>query len=86
MDQKLPFDYRAIEQDEFIHKYNQIVFRQLHEDRKYRIVQNEHKFQPYEFPRTAKAVELYSVNQERLLALLNAYPCAAKIMTNYCIK
>ena len=86
MDQKLPFDYRAIEQDEFIHKYNQIVFTKLHEQRKMKIVWNKHKFEPYEFPRTAKVVELYSVNHERLLALLNAYPSAAKIMKDYCVK
>ena len=31
MDCQLPFDYRAIEKDEYIHRYQQVVMRDLHE-------------------------------------------------------
>ena len=60
--------------------------RDLPYTRREQIIFNEHRFRPYEFPKTAKEVELYSVKRETILALLNAYPRANKMMRDYAIK
>ena len=72
----LPLDYRAAAEDEYFTKYNLTVIQPMHALRKEQIVYNQHRFRPYEYPRTAKEVELYTIEKHRLLALLNAFPRA----------
>ena len=86
MRDELPFDYRASSEDEFFGKYGITITQPLHEYRKRQIIHNEHRFRPNEYPKTAKVVESYTIEKDRLLALLNAFPRANKIMTDYCVK
>ena len=82
----LPFDYRASSEDEFFTKYGLTITQPLHELRKRQIIHNEHRFRPNEYPKTAKEVESYTIDKDRLLALLNTFPRANKIMRDYCVK
>lgn len=72
----LPLDYRAAAEDEYFSKYNLTVIQPMHALRKEQIVYNQHRFRPYEYPKTAKEVELYTIEKHRLLALLDAFPRA----------
>ena len=87
MDAKLPFNYRAITSEEYNQEAfeNQVTFNKMYRDRKEKIIFNEHKFQPYEFPKTQRNVLFYAVDAERLDELLEHNPKAEEIFSDYCV-
>ena len=57
MDTALPFDYRAIGEDEFSWLINNTIrMDKEYNIRKDRITFNEHKFKPWDFPKTSKTI------------------------------
>lgn len=85
LEAKLPFNYRAIGEDEFQMTNQAACFNNLHGERKNKIYFNEHRFKPWDFPLTQKDVILYAVESDVLLELLEKNPKAEKIFTDYCI-
>ena len=68
----VPFNYRAVGQDEFDMKYKKAAFEtEQHQVRKDRISFNEHRFKPNDFPKSAKEVQLYTVERSQVIELLD---------------
>ena len=88
METELPFDYRAVGDDEFIEEDDQecVNFHKLHAQRKEKIYFNEHRFKPWQFEAEKKDVQLYAVEADRLQELLEVNPKAEEIFLDYAHK
>ena len=83
----MPFNYRAVSEEEFIFSKDGVAMEtQLHQKRKEKIYFNEHRFKPFDFPKTAKVVTFYTVENDQLMELLENNPKAMKIFTDYAVQ